>query len=118
MNAWKIVNKYDTVIRNFYEGLLIGCMNKSYTRLYLDLHSSEIFQNVEASCNAWLHREDESLAEIAHDNGVGSNLSDDDFEYLKKYGVSDFGFEDWLDGYLIPNIEQALADWKDKQCKK
>lgn len=33
-------------------------------------------------------------------------------------GGSDFGFEDWLDGYLIPNIEQALENWKGRQCKK
>lgn len=98
MDAWQIVNKYDNVIRNFYEGLMIGCNGQSYSRLYLDLQSNEIFQNVEASCNTWLYREDDSLSEIAHDNG--------------------FGFDDWLDGYLIPNVEQALADWKDEQCKK
>lgn len=25
MDAWQIVNKYDNVIRNFYEGLMMGC---------------------------------------------------------------------------------------------
>lgn len=113
MDAWQIVNKYDNVIRNFYESLMIGCNGQSYSRLYLDLQSNEIFQNVEASCNTWLHREDNSLSEIAHDNGFGADLSEDEIDYLKEYGVSDFGFNDWLDGYLIPNIGQALADWKE-----
>lgn len=117
MNPYKIVNEYDNVIRGFFKNMLIGCNGQSYSRLYLDLHLNEIFQNVEASCNTWLHREDESLAEIAHDNGFGADLSEDEIDYLKEYGVSDFGFDDWLDGYLIPNIQQALADWKDKQCK-
>lgn len=118
MDAWQIVNKYDNVIRNFYESMVIGCKGQSYSRLYLDLHSNEIFQNTEASCNTWLHREDGSLTEIAHDNGFGADLSEDEIDYLEEYGVSDFGFDDWLDGYLIPNIGQALADWEDKQCKK
>lgn len=118
MSAWKIVNKYDNVIRNFFESLLIGCKGQSHSRLYLDLHSSEIFKNVEASCNTWLQREDNSLSEIAHDNGFGWDLSDEEIEYLKEYGVSDFGYQDWIDDYLIPNIEEALKTWKEQQCKK
>lgn len=118
MDAWQIVNKYDNVIRNFYESMLLGCKGQSYSRLYLDLHSNEIFQNVEASCNTWLHREDNSLSEIAHDNGFGWDLSDEEIDYLKEYGVSDFSYQDWIDDYLIPNIEAALANWKDTQCKK
>ena len=117
MNAWEIVNKYDNVIRNFYESLMIGCNGQSYSRLYLDLHSNEIFQNVEISCNTYLHRGDGSLSEIAHDIGFGADLSEDEIEYLKEYGVSDFGFEDWLDGYLVPNIEQVLENWRDLQCE-
>lgn len=118
MNAWQIVNKYDNVIRNFYEGLMIGCNGQLYSRLYLDLRSHEIFQNVEASCNTWLRRDDGSLAEIAHDTGFGADLTEDEAVYLKECGVSDFGFEDWLDDYLIPNVKAALEDWEDQQCKK
>nr|DAY21678.1 MAG TPA: hypothetical protein [Caudoviricetes sp.] len=118
MNPYKIVSKYDNVIRNFFQNMLIGCNGQSYSRLYLDLHGNEIFQNAEASCNTWLHREDGSLAEIAHDNGFGADLSEDETDYLKECGVSDFGFEDWLDGYLIPNIKAALENWKEQQCKK
>ena len=115
MNPYKIVSKYDNVIGTFFENMIIGCNGQSYSRLYLDLHSNEIFQNVEASQNTWLHREDESLAEIAHDNGFGWALSDD---YIEHCGISDFGFDDWIDDYLIPNIYDALENWKGKQCKK
>ena len=115
--AYKLVSKYINVITNFYEGLMLGCSGQCYSRLYLDLHSNEIFQNAEASCNTWLHREDDGLSEIAHDNGFGSDLSEDDKDYLAEYGVSDFGFDDWIDGYLIPNITNALDDW-DKRGKE
>lgn len=118
MNPYKIVSKYGNVIHGFFENMLIGCKGQSYSRLYLDLQSNEIFQNVEASCNTWLHREDGSLAEIAHDNGFGWDLSDDEIDYLGEYGVSDFGYHDWIDDYLIPNIDAALENWKGKQCKK
>ncbi len=112
--AYKLVSKYHNVITSFYEGLMLGCKGQCYSRLYLDLHSNEIFQNVEVSCNTWLHREDNSLSEIAHDNGFGADLSDEEIEYLKENGVSDFGFDDWMDGYLIPNIVNALNDWDNR----
>lgn len=118
MNAYKIVNEYDNVIRNFFENMAIGCKGQCYSRLYLDLHSMEIFQNVEVSQNTWIERDDDSLSEIAHDCGFGWDLSEDEIDYLKEYGVSDFGYHDWIDDYLIPNIEEALKTWKDKQCKK
>lgn len=118
MNPYKIVNKYYNVIGTFFENMIIGCNGQSYSRLYLDLHSNEIFQNVEASQNTWLHREDGSLAEIAHDNGFGWDLSDEEIDYIEHCGISDFGFDDWIDDYLIPNIYDALENWKGKQCKK
>lgn len=43
MNPYKIVSKYDNVIRNFFQNMLIGCNGQSYSRLYLDFHSNEIF---------------------------------------------------------------------------
>lgn len=116
--AYKLVSEYHNVITGFYEGLMLGCNGQSYSRLYLDLRSNEIFQNTEASQNTWLARDDDSLAEIAHDNGFGWDLSDEEMDYLEEYGVSDFGFDDWIDDYLIPNIDEALENWKDKQCKK
>ena len=115
--AYKLVSEYRNVITNFYEGLMLGCSGQCYSRLYLDLHSNEIFQNVEVSCNTWLQREDNSLSEIAHDDGFGADLSNEEVEYLKENGVSDFGFDDWIDGYLIPNITNALDDW-DKRGKE
>lgn len=115
--AYKLVSEYHNVITGFYEGLMLGCNGQFYSRLYLDLHAKEIFQNVEASCNTWLEREDSSLSEIAHDNGFGADLSDEEVEYLKEHGVSDFGFADWIEDYLIPNIVNALDDW-DKRGKE
>lgn len=112
--AYKLVSEYHNVITGFYEGLMLGCNGQCYSRLYLDLHSKEIFQNVEASCNTWLAREDNSLSEIAHDDGFGADLSNEEVEYLKENGVSDFGFADWIDGYLIPNIANALDDWDNR----
>lgn len=112
--AYKLISKYHNVITSFYEGLMLGCKGQYYSRLYIDLHSKEIFQNVEASCNNWIERDDDSLSEIAHDNGFGADLSDEEAEYLKENGVSDFGFEDWIDGYLIPNITNALTDWDNR----
>jgi hypothetical protein len=118
MNAYKIVNKYDNVIRDYYEGVLLGFIGREFTSLYLDLQSNEIFQNITALKDESFNRTDESISEIAHDEGFGSNLDDDEFEYLKENGVSDFGYQDWIDDYLIPKIEAALQNWKDKQCKK
>lgn len=112
--AYKLVLKYYNVISNFYKGVLIGCNKNTHPRLYLNLHSKEIFYNAETSQNTRLTREVNNLSEIAYNNGLGSNLSDDDFEYLIENGVSDFGFDDWIDGYLIPNIVNALNDWDNR----
>lgn len=112
--AYKLVLKYYNVISNFYKGVLIGCNKNTYPRLYLNLHSKEIFYNAETSQNTRLTREVNNLSEIAYNNGLGSNLSDDDFEHLIENGVSDFGFDDWIDGYLIPNIVNALNDYDNR----
>lgn len=56
--AYKLVSEYHNVITGFYESLMLGCNGQCYSRLYLDLHAKEIFQNVEASCNTWLQREE------------------------------------------------------------
>lgn len=109
--AYDLVSKYQDIIIDFYENLLLGCKGQCYSRLYLDLLDAYIFKNVEASQNTWLERECGSLAEIAHDNGFGADLSAEEIDYLKEYGVSDFGFDSWLDGYLVPNITRALEDW-------
>lgn len=55
---------------------------------------------------------------IARDNGFGWDLSDEEIDYIEHCGISNFGFDDWIDDYLIPNIYDALENWKDKQCKK
>lgn len=74
MNAYKIVNKYDNVIRDYYEGVLLGFIGREFASLYLDLQSNEIFQNITALKDESFNRTDESISEIAHDEGFWFKL--------------------------------------------
>ena len=115
--AYKLAAEYNNVLVSFYKSLMLGCNGQSYARLYLDLHTHEIFSDVQVACNNYLYREDRSLAEIAHDAGWGMDLTDDEVKYLNKYGVSDFGFDVWVSGYLVHEIETALDDWSNRDTE-
>lgn len=115
--AEQLASEYNDVIVSFYKGLMLGCNGQSYTRLYLDLHTHEIFIDVQVSSNNYLYHEDDSLAEIAQDNGFGMDLTDEEVEHLNAHGVSDFGFDVWVSGYLVLNIVEALDSWADRNAE-
>lgn len=99
------------VLYNFFKARLIGCGGQCYSRIYLDLDENRLFESTEASSNTWLHRDDGSLAEITADAGWGADLTDEELAWLEEDGVSEFGYQDWLDDVVEPAIQAALDYW-------
>ena len=113
MNARDIFdlgNNWET-LSNFYKGLLIGNGGQTYCRLYLDLQDNTLFEDCEASCNTWLHRDDGSLVEIVAHNSFGIDLSQEELEWLEIDGLSDFGYQEWL-GEIEEKVEKAIENCK------
>lgn len=115
ITAAEIIDTCNEAVSNFYKSMMIGCGGQCYSRLYLDLIDMTLFESVEPSCNSWLHRDDGSLIEVAHDSGWGADLTDDELAWLEQDGLSEFGFTDWVNDQLEPLIDAALQNWFDKQ---
>ena len=69
------------------------------------------FENCEANCNTWIQRDDDSLVEIAHDSGYGYELTKEELDWLEEDGVSNFGYQEWLNDQIIPKVNEALDWW-------
>nr|DAV34453.1 MAG TPA: hypothetical protein [Caudoviricetes sp.] len=111
-----VFEKNQDVMCDFFVNSLIGCKGQCYTHLYLDLHDGCIFQNVEASSNTWLERDDDSLVEIAADEGWGYDLDDDEIEHLRNGYLSDFGYNEWLN-QVAENIQYKAIYEEGELCK-
>jgi hypothetical protein len=112
----EVFEKNQDVMVDYYINALIGCKGQCYTRLYLDLHDGNIFQNTEASSNTWLQRDDDSLVEIDADAGWGYDLNDDDIEHLRNGNLSDFGYAEWLN-QVAENIQLKATYEEAELCK-
>lgn len=111
MDAETLINSSDFDFSNWFKECLIGNSGQVFSRIYLDLHDMSFFENCEASCNTWIQRDDASLVEIARDSGYGYDLSEDELNWLEADGLSDFGYEDWMNDQIIPKINEALDWW-------
>lgn len=103
-----ILENYEDVLVNFYKEYLVGCKGQYYTRLYLDLTDYSLFVSIQASSNTWLHRDDGSLIEVAHDAGWGVDLTADELVQLEQDGVFGFGYFDYR-SEMEEIITSALA---------
>lgn len=114
-----IVDKHREVISTFYKRLVLGYEDKKESRLYIDLRSLELFfitrsissKNVKSANKPFIY-------ELAYHNGEGIGLPEYEKEYFKNHHFPMYGLHYYLDSYLMPRIDEALADWKDKQCKR
>lgn len=111
-----VFEKNQDVLVEYFRNKLVGCGGQCYTRLYLDLHDGSIFQNVEASSNTWLQRDDDSLVEIDADSGWGWDLSEDEITHLDVNGICDFGYNDWL-CQIAENVRDKAIHEEVKLCK-
>ena len=113
MDAETLINSSDFDFSNWFKECLIGNGGAGpvFSRIYLDLHDMSFFEHCEASQNTWIQRDDGSLVEIARDSGYGYDLSEDELDWLEADGVSDFGYEDWMNDQIIPKVNEALDSW-------
>lgn len=111
-----VFEKNQEVLIEYYKNALIGCKGQCYTRLYLDLHDGHIFQNIQASSDTWLQRDDDSLVEIDADAGWGYDLNDDEIEHLLNDNLSDFGYAEWLN-QVAENIQNKATLEEDESCE-
>lgn len=113
MDAETLINSSDFDFSNWFKECLIGNGGAGpvFSRIYLDLHDMSFFENCEASCNTWIQRDDASLVEIARDSGYGYELTKEELDWLEADGVSNFGYEDWMNDQIIPKVNEALAWW-------
>ena len=111
MDAETLINSSDFDFSNWFKSCLIGNGGQVFSRIYFDLNDMSFFEHCEASQNTWIQRNDGSLVEIARDSGYGYDLSEDELYWLETDGVSDFGYEDWMNDQIIPKVNEALDWW-------
>lgn len=113
MDAETLINSSDFDFSNCFKECLIGNGGAGlvFSRIYLDLHDMSFFENCEANCNTWIQRDDDSLVEIAHDSGYGYELTKEELDWLEEDGVSNFGYQEWLNDQIIPKVNEALDWW-------
>lgn len=106
--AKDILDNNSEELVKYYKFFLTGNGGQTYCRLYLDLDDGSLFESCEASCNTWLQRDDDSLIILHGHNSYGADLNEEELEWLEEDGVSDFGFQEWIDNEIEPAIEAAL----------
>lgn len=111
MDAETLINSSDFDFSNWFKQCLIGNGGQVFSRIYLDLHDMSFFENCEASCNTCIQRDDASLVEIARDSGYGYDLTKEELVWLEEDGVSDFGYQEWLNDQIIPKVNEAIEWW-------
>lgn len=110
--AKEIIDNSDFDFSEWFKQSLIGNGGQTCRRIYFDLDDMSFFENIEASENTWLQRDDGSLHEVARDKCWGADLSQDELDFLEQDGVSEFGFQEWMDNELIPSVQESLAKKK------
>ena len=116
MDAQTLIDQSNFDFSNWFKECLIGNGNAGqvFSRIYLDLNDMSFFENCEASQNTWIERNDGSLVEIVRDSGYGYDLSEDELDWLETDGVSDFGYENWMNDQILPSIQEALDWWSNR----
>ena len=110
ITAQEIIDNTDFDIAQWYAEKLKGRNSNCVSCIYLDLTDMTLFGSFETSENM-LSRDDGSLKEVAIDKGWGCDLTDAELEWLNEDGVMDFGYCEWLNDVLEPNIQFELDIW-------
>lgn len=113
MDAETLINSSDFDFSNWFKECLIGNGGAGlvFSRIYLDLHDMSFFEHCETSQNTWIQRDDASLVEIARDSGYGYDLTKEELDWLEEDGVSNFGYQEWMNDQIIPKVNEALDSW-------
>lgn len=111
ITARQIINNTNFDLASWYMNMMTGENYGVCVCIYLDLHEMDLSSSVLADPSDWLEREDGSLQEVVKDRGWGADLSQDERIAIREHGVSDFGFDEWLDYQLEPKIQEQLDKW-------
>ena len=115
-SAKEIIESQDLSCRLYYRGFLVGNGGHRTCRLYLDLQDNQILELRTGTATGTLSRPDGSMVEIHWHDGRGQGLSVEDLTTLRREGVSDFGYAEWLDA-VEDGIETALDWWQRRNAE-